>query len=80
MKGCIAIDEWLGRHGEPLEPERMRFVTAPAKSCRGCLFAGQPSTVCSRASAAAVRVGFKDCDAGVIYVRGFEAWQSDALE
>lgn len=46
----------------------MRYVTAPAKSCRGCLFAGQPAAICSRANIAAARVELEQCENGVIYV------------
>lgn len=80
MKGCIAIDEWLGRRGEPLEPENMRYVTAPAKSCRGCLFAGGPSAICDRANAAAVRVELEPCEKGFIYVRDTDPRQISLIE
>lgn len=80
MKGCIAIDEWLGRRGEPLEPESMRYVTAPAKSCRGCVFAGQPVAICSRANIAAARVELEQCENGFIYVRDTDPRQVDLVD
>jgi hypothetical protein len=69
MKGCVAVADWLGRRGEPLEPERMQFVDKPASSCRGCLFNGQTPDVCKRAGEAALRAEMPDCEkGGVIYV------------
>lgn len=69
MTNLVSIADWLGHHGEPLHPESMRYVTSPAKSCRGCLFDGQRAAICERAIAAAVRVGFEHCEKdGVIYV------------
>ena len=64
----VAVSDWLGHHGEPLHPESMQYATREATSCRGCLFDGQRSSVCARASLAAVRAGMADCESGFIYV------------
>lgn len=53
---------------DPLDPSQMRFTTKPAKSCHGCLFASQRSSVCRQASFVATRANLADCDEGVIYV------------
>ena len=68
MRHCVAIQDWLGHHGEPLHPESMQFTTRPAKSCRGCLFQGQHSAICARACQAAQRAELEHCERGVIYV------------
>jgi hypothetical protein len=68
MRHCVAIQDWLGHHGEPLHPESMQFTTRPAKSCRGCLFQGQHSAICARACQAAERAELEHCERGVIYV------------
>lgn len=80
MKGGVYLDEWLGRRGDPLEPEAMRYVTAPAKSCRGCLFSGGPAAICDRAIAAAVRVELESCEKGFIYVRNTDPRQVDLVD
>lgn len=66
----VDLDRWRGRRDEEvMEPEGMAYRDqAATRGCRGCVFDGQWSPVCIRASAAAVRAGFRDCDAGVIYV------------
>lgn len=69
MGRLTVISDWLGHHGEPLEPEELQFTTKPAKSCRGCLFDGQRSAVCNRATEAAGRAELANCETdGVIYV------------
>lgn len=69
----VNLENWRGRRDAvALVPESMfyRDQAAPTRGnkCNGCLFNGQWSEVCKRASAAAVRAGFSDCDRGVIYV------------
>lgn len=51
-----------------MTPAEIRFVAQPAKSCVGCLFDSERSTVCREASAVAGQRGLPDCDAGYIYV------------
>lgn len=52
-----------------MRPAEMQFTTAPGKSCQGCLFEHERSTVCHEAAAAAVRAGLADCEhSGLIYV------------
>jgi hypothetical protein len=69
MQGMIAVSDWLGRRGEPIEPEALQFVTRQAQSCRNCLFDGQTYAVCARAGKAALRASLEDCgEAHVIYV------------
>lgn len=66
----VNLERWRGRRDtEVLEPERMDYVERPARrTCRGCCFEAQWSSICIRASAIAVRAGMNDCDAGFIYV------------
>lgn len=68
-KNLIAIDEWLGHHGETIDPEKVAFNTKPRKgdSCSGCLFDSQRAEVCHAAARKAGRLGMKDCDEGVVY-------------
>lgn len=68
MSVLVSVADWLGRRGEPLEPERMQYVTRAATSCRNCLFDGQRAAVCERACQAAVRAGIEHCESGFIYV------------
>lgn len=50
-------------------PAYVQFVTAPGKSCNGCLFEHERSTVCHEAARVAVRSGMLDCEyERVIYV------------
>lgn len=51
-----------------MDPANTKFTTAPAKTCKGCLFNGERSPVCHKATALAVRAGLEDCDSGVIYI------------
>jgi hypothetical protein len=51
-----------------MSPELMQFTIKPAASCRGCLFDGQHSNVCSRACDAASHAGLPWCEEGFIYV------------
>lgn len=68
MTQLISVQKWLGRRGDPLSPESIQFTTRPAKSCRGCLFDGQHSSVCDRACDAAARAELDHCERGFIYV------------
>jgi hypothetical protein len=66
LKGMIDLSEL---YEPPMEPENMRFVAEPAKSCRGCCFKRQRAAVCDKANAVAIRAGLPACEAGgVIYV------------
>lgn len=66
IPGMVSVAKWLGRTGEPLEPESMQYrakVAAEGSAwCSGCVFKGQASKVCIRACAAAVRAGLPDCE------------------
>lgn len=64
----IAVSDWLGHHGEPLEPSAMQFTVKPATSCRGCLFNGPRAKVCGRACEVAQRAELPHCEEGFIYV------------
>lgn len=68
MTQLISVQKWLGQRGEPISPESIQFTTRPAKSCRGCLFDGQHSSVCDRACQAAERAELEHCERGFIYV------------
>jgi hypothetical protein len=68
---------WRGNHAAAINPDAIRFGAAPAPvfaDCEGCLFLGQRSSVCERASEIAREAGGIDCDdcmpngRGVIYV------------
>lgn len=51
------------RHAE------MQFTTAPGKSCSGCLFEHERSTVCHEAARVALLAGLPDCEySGLVYV------------
>jgi len=68
MMNNVAIQDWLGQGGDPLAPEAIQFTTRPAKSCRGCLFQKQPSSICDRACEIAQRAELEHCECGFIYV------------
>lgn len=68
MTQLVSIQKWLGHKGESLSPESIQFTTRPAKSCRGCLFDGQHSSICDRACQAAQRAELEHCERGFIYV------------
>lgn len=63
----VALADLVGAD-EPLDPASMRFTVRVAKSCRGCLFAGQRASVCHQAAAVAIRALLPDCDDGFAYV------------
>lgn len=67
MRGYTPLSDLVGL-AEPLDPAAMRFTVKAATSCRNCLFEGQRSSVCHKASAVAVRADLPDCDAGFVYV------------
>jgi hypothetical protein len=64
----IDIESWRGPRDEPVEPSAMRFRAEPGKSCAGCLFDRQHSSVCRKAAYVAARAGLQDCDSGFVYV------------
>jgi hypothetical protein len=68
MTRVVAIQKWLGQGGDPLAPEAIQFTTRPAKSCRGCLFQKQHSSICNRACQIAQRAELGHCERGFIYV------------
>lgn len=70
MSNYVDIERWRGRRDAvTLDPESMAYRDQPArKSCAGCCFQGQWSSVCKRATAVAIRAGLNDCDAGYVYV------------
>lgn len=68
MGDMVAVADWLGRRGPALKPEDISFVARPSKTCRGCLFNGQPSETCRKANALARLADIADCDFGVVYV------------
>lgn len=53
---------------EPIEPGAIPFIAKPAASCADCLFKGQRSSVCRKATEIALRSGIADCDDGFVYV------------
>lgn len=68
MTRNVSIQDWLRRRGEPLSPESIQFTVKRARSCRGCLFDGQHSSVCDRACTVAQRAELDHCERGFIYV------------
>lgn len=81
MTGLVSVQAWLGHRGAPLCPESMQFTTRPATSCRGCLFDGQHSAICTRASAAAARAELEHCEQGFIYVaKSLDPRQANLLD
>lgn len=65
----VNLEKWRGKRDDvALNPEAMRFVEKPAKSCVKCLFNGQWSTVCNMAESEAIKRGMPSCAAGFIYV------------
>lgn len=69
MNGLISVQKWLGRRGDPLTVDHIQFTTHAGKTCRGCLFDGQPLSVCNRAVEIAQRADMPHCeDDGVVYV------------
>jgi hypothetical protein len=67
VKGMAALADLVGLD-DPVDPAAMQFTAKPSKSCHGCVFKGQRTSVCREASRLAVLAGFKDCDEGVVYV------------
>lgn len=67
MTRLVSIQKWLGHKGAPLAPESVQFTTRPAKSCRNCLFNGQPAPICTRACEVAQRAELEHCERGFIY-------------
>lgn len=65
-----------------MNPATMQFTTAPGKSCSGCLFEHERSTVCHEAALVAVRAGLPDCEySGLVYVAVVvDARQLDLLQ
>lgn len=56
---------WRGNHADPIDPDAIRFGVAPAPvfaDCTGCVFMGQRTSVCERASEIARAAGGIDCD------------------
>lgn len=52
-----------------MHPATTQFTTSPGKSCHGCLWEHERSSVCHEVAKVAVRAGLSDCEyAGVIYV------------
>lgn len=49
-----------------MEPSELRFTAQAAKTCHGCIFDGERSPTCHKATAIALRAGLPDCDAGFI--------------
>lgn len=81
MSDLVSVQAWLGHRGAPLSPENLQFTTRPATSCRGCLFDGQPSAICTRACAAAARAELEHCERGFIYVaKSLDPRQANLLE
>ncbi len=68
MTNLVSIQKWLGQGSTPLSPESIQFTTRPAKSCRGCLFQDQHSSICDRACQAAEKAELEHCERGFIYV------------
>ena len=69
MNGLISIHKWLGRRGDPMTVDTIQFTARTGKTCAGCLFDGQPLSVCNRAVEIAQRADMGHCeDDGVVYV------------
>lgn len=65
MTTNILSPNWEGDTAAPINPDTIRIKAVQAPSfdeCDGCLFIGQRSDVCRRASAIAVEAGHPDCD------------------
>lgn len=65
MTTNILSPTWAGQTAAPIDPTTIRFkaIQAPVfGECDGCLFIGQRSSVCNRASAIATAAGAPDCD------------------
>lgn len=68
MGSLVSLDRWVGKRGDPLEPEKINFTTKPAKSCHGCMFDDQHYEVCNRACDVADLAGMPLCEDGYVYV------------
>lgn len=65
MTTNILSPKWEGDIAEPIDPAAVRFKPAPGAvyaDCQGCMFIGQSSAVCRRASELSVQNGGVDCD------------------
>ena len=65
MTTNILSPNWQGETAASIDPATVRFKPAPGvvyADCQGCLFIGQPSAVCRRASELSVENGGVDCD------------------
>lgn len=52
-----------------MRPADIQFITVPGKSCRGCIWEHERSTVCHEAARVAILAGLSDCEnSGLIYV------------
>lgn len=65
MTTNILSPKWEGDTATPIDPATLRFKPAKAPvyaDCEGCMFVGQTSAVCRRASELSVEAGGADCD------------------
>lgn len=65
MTTNILSPAWAGHTAAPMDPETLRFKPARAPTyadCEGCMFIGQSSPICRRASAISADAGGADCD------------------
>lgn len=63
MAEFIAINKWLNRSSESIDPREIRFKAVVARPvCKGCLFERESVAICNAAVAIAKENGFPDCD------------------
>lgn len=52
-----------------MKPEKTQFIAVPGKSCKGCLWEHERSTVCHEVARVALHAGLADCEySELIYV------------
>lgn len=67
MTGYTALADL---YDEPIDPASVDFTTKPGKTCKGCLYQKQRSSVCNQVEDICKREGIARCSlVDVIYIR-----------
>jgi hypothetical protein len=69
MIATVDLEKWRGPRDETvLDPRAVEFKARPCRSCCGCIFDRQASSVCTAALEEADKRGLPHCEDGFVFV------------